>query len=260
MEFTSSSFFVTLPSNASKDLFPSNKVGEYRVKLARPIQLKHDYEIALSEIHYPRTWDTLPAQCNKLWYSNGSGLIEKCIDPGYYESIDKMIQQIHKAINPHPNHAGPNNPNAGTGIIISYNEITRHVKVYIRDGFALKLGDGIAQILGLPIMEEMNQTMVAPEAVDLNRGLTALYIYCDLCEPQIVGDTLAPLLRIVDIKGKDGETVLKNCNPPQYVPLRKKTLDVIEINICDDTGQISFTSGKLICKLHIRLRQPSLFL
>ena len=243
-----------------KDFFPWNQTGEYRFKLARSIQLKHDYEIALSEIHYPRTWNTLPSNCNKLWYSNGSELVERCIDPGYYDSIDTMLKQIHKAINPYPSHTGPNNPNAGNGIIIDYNEITRHVKVYIRSGFVLKLGEGRAQILGLPMMEEMNQTMVAPRAVDLNRGLTALYVYCNLCEPQIVGDYLAPLLRIIDIRGKDGQNVLKICNPPHYVPLRNKTLDVIEINICDDTGEIiSFTSGKLICKLHIRLRQPSLF-
>ena len=66
MEFTLSSFYITLSSNACKSEYPSNSAGKYKVRLARPIQLKHDYKVALSEIQYPRTWDTLNASCNKV--------------------------------------------------------------------------------------------------------------------------------------------------------------------------------------------------
>ena len=113
---------------------------------------------------------------------------------------------------------------------------------------------------GLPGLEVISQTMTALHTVEINRGLTALYVYCNLCEPQIVGDTLAPLLRIVDSKGKDGQNIVQFYGIPHFVSLRKKYIDVIEMNISDDTGNIiSFTSGKVICKLHIRLKQPSLF-
>ena len=132
--------------------------------------------------------------------------------------------------------------------------------MYIKVNYALRLQEGLAQILGLPGLEVISQTMTAPHSVDINRGLTALYVYYDLCEPQIVGDTLAPLLRIVDSKGKDGQKIVKFYGQPHFIPLRKKYIDVIEINISDGTGNIiSFTSGKVICKLHIRLKQTSLF-
>ena len=102
--------------------------------------------------------------------------------------------------------------------------------------------------------------MTESHSVDINRGLTALYVYCNLCKPQIVGDTLAPLLRIVDSKGKDGQNIVKFYGQPHFVPLRKKYIDVIQINISDDTGNIiSFTLGKVICKLQFRLKQPNLF-
>ena len=241
-----SSFYITLPSNACKSEYPSISAGEYKVRLARPIQLKHDYEVALSEIQYPRTWDTLNASCNKVWYNDGTGFREACIDQGYYPNIKAAINQIDEAIN----------KNGDDGIILQYNSITRRVKEYIKANCALRLQEGLAQILGLPDLEVISQTMTAPHSVDINRGLTALYVYCNLCEPQIVGDTLAPLLRIVDSKGKDGQNIVKFYGQPHFVPLRKKYIDVIEIKISDDTGNIiSFTSGKVICKLHIRLKR-----
>ena len=71
---------------------------------------------------------------------------------------------------------------------------------------------------------------------------------------------MAPLLRIVDSKEKDGKNIVKFYGQPHFIPLRKKYIDVIEININDDTGNIiSFTCRKVICKLHIRLKQPNLF-
>ena len=80
--------------------------------------------------------------------------------------------------------------------------------------------------------------MTAPHSVDINRGLIALYAYCDLSEPQIVGDTLAPLLKTVDSKGKDGQNIVKCYSLLHFIPLRKKYINVIEINISDDTGNI----------------------
>ena len=131
--------------------------------------------------------------------------------------------------------------------------------MYIKVNSALRLQEGLAQILELPGLEVISQTTTAPHSVDINRGLTALYVYCNLWESQIVGDILAPLLRIVDSKGKDGQNIVKFYGQPHFVPLRKKYINVIEINISDDTGNIIlFNSGKVTCKLHIRLKQPNL--
>ena len=58
--------------------------------------------------------------------------------------------------------------------------------------------------------------MTAPHSVDINRRLIGLYVYCDLCEPQIVGDTLSPLLRIVDSKGKDEQKIVNIVSPKTF--------------------------------------------
>ena len=49
----SSSFYVTLPSNGSKDVFPDNKANSYKNHFPRALQLDGDWEVALSEVTYP---------------------------------------------------------------------------------------------------------------------------------------------------------------------------------------------------------------
>ena len=89
---------------------------------------------------------------------------------------------------------------------------------------------------------------------DINGGIRALYIYCDVLENVTVGDTLAPLLRIVDATaGRRGENVHQSFDPPRYMPVRKKRFDTIEMLIKDEYGEdIAFEGGKSVVTLHFR--------
>ena len=78
------------------------------------------------------------------------------------------------------------------------------------------------------------------------------------CVP--VGDTVAPLLRIVQVNGVQGEMTHLQYDQPRYAPLQKKKFDTIEIDIRDDAGEkISFDSGKLIVTLHFRKEKRPTF-
>jgi hypothetical protein len=50
------SFYVTLPSNSSRDVYPDNTLTKFRTKLKNPIRLEGLYEVALVELMYPVTW------------------------------------------------------------------------------------------------------------------------------------------------------------------------------------------------------------
>ena len=244
MEVTSSSFYLTLPSNACKDRFPNNEAGCYKVKLAHPIKLKQDYEVALVEVQFTKSWFTLNQHCTEFWYDDGIGYVKYCLEQGFYDNvpaiIDCMTQQLKF-----------------NNISIEYSPITKLVKVYLRNGARIILQKGLRDILGLP--ERSEQTIEGTHVVDIRRGMTALYLYSDIGEPQFVGDALVPLLRIIDANGEHGEIITKMFSSPHYIPVRYKQIDTIEINICDDTGEIvSFSSGKVMCKLHLRLKQPML--
>ena len=47
-----------------------------------------------------------------------------------------------------------------------------------------------------------------------NFDLNLLYIYSDVAEPQIVGNTVVHLLRVITVKRKDGEMVHKMFDKP----------------------------------------------
>ena len=88
---------------------------------------------------------------------------------------------------------------------------------------------------------------------DLANGLQAIYVYCDLLENVPVGDTEAPLLRIVSTNGKSGESVHHTFVVPRYLPLRLVEFDTVEIDIRDVFGKpVPFESGKVYVILHFR--------
>ncbi len=52
-------FYLTLPSNSSMEYFPGNTLTNFKTKLAQPIELTGEWEVALSEFQYSRSWYNL---------------------------------------------------------------------------------------------------------------------------------------------------------------------------------------------------------
>ena len=76
----------------------------------------------------------------------------------------------------------------------------------------------------------------------------------------LVGDTKAPLLRIVDrpsdIKGIEHRIM----NPVQYVPVQKKCFDTVKVSIMLDSGTpVPFLAGKTVVVLEFRRAIHSYF-
>ena len=47
-----------------------------------------------------------------------------------------------------------------------------------------------------------------------------MYVYCDVCKENIVGDTNVPLLQIVSIQGDHGDYVCERYETPIYAPVQ----------------------------------------
>jgi len=87
----------------------------------------------------------------------------------------------------------------------------------------------------------------------VNGDISSVYIYCDILEHVTVGDTKAPLLRIVDKDRKKRGNVHQTFNPILYVPLQKKNFDTVEVNIMSDTGRpVPFRYRKSFVVLEFR--------
>ncbi len=94
-------FYLTLPSNASLDVFPNNKTTKYHVKLPQAVDLEGDWEVGVYSISYPHTWYTLQNlnQDTHFYFDDGSGYFDVAfIDYGYYESMQEFIKYVNKAL------------------------------------------------------------------------------------------------------------------------------------------------------------------
>ncbi|GBM86818.1 hypothetical protein AVEN_47494-1 [Araneus ventricosus] len=90
----------------------------------------------------------------------------------------------------------------------------------------------------------------SPLVADPCAHYRALFLYTDIVEPQIVGDVFAPLLRIVNVTGSDGEMVCVQYDRPHYIPLSRKIIDTIEIVV--RTHRTPFERGRSYVKLHLK--------
>ena len=86
-----------------------------------------------------------------------------------------------------------------------------------------------------------------------------IYVYCDVCSNTYVGDTMVPLLRTISFNSQSsnyGEAIWVLYNNPIYVPLNKRFIDNITVELYDDSGhEIPFVEDKTCVTIHFRRRQ-----
>ena len=96
--------------------------------------------------------------------------------------------------------------------------------------------------------------------VNMTEGFDTLYVYTDIVESRIVGDTLATLLRALPISGRHGDRVSDRFTNVQYVPLLCSNFHSIEVDIRDDMGRrVPFEYGRVTVTLNFRRRRTGLF-
>lgn len=89
----------------------------------------------------------------------------------------------------------------------------------------------------------------------MNQGLSLLYVYCNVLEEQIAGDTMVPLQKIVLVIGRHRENVTREYIYPQYVPVFMTHISELHISIRDDAGnKVPFGQGRVQATLHFRRR------
>ena len=242
-------FYLTLPSNASMDVFPNNKIGSYHVKFPQTFDLNGEWEVGLYSISYPNTWYTLQKyqHQNHIYYSTDGGKTfwtSARVDYGYYTSIPELIKSINAAMK---------NELKNNNVAFSYNLRTHKVKVTLAAKHQILLRSQMAKILGFGGDDiKIRKSQESPNVAEL-QIITSVYVYCDIVQPQIVGNTMVPLLRTIPVSGNSGDVITKTFTNIQYVPVQTKSLEDIEILLRTDTGDpVPFERGKVIATLYFR--------
>ena len=245
-------FYLHLPSNSSLDKFPNNTVSEYRVGLPETISLTGEWEVALTEIHYPHTWNNVHGNFWNRFYlrkrEQGRMWEILTVPSGHYSSIEDMLQTMNELVN--------NEELFKDDVKLSYNTLTRKVTVQLQNNTEIYFRD-VGYVLGFSPDITFSNTTTAEREADLEHGFHDLFIYCDILQSQYVGDALVPLLRIVPVEGKDGQRISKSFVRPQYVPVSRKQFETIEVNIKRGTGEpVPFEFGRVLITLHFRQSRP----
>lgn len=289
------SFYVTLPSNSSMDLYPENTMTDFTVLLKEPIRLEVQYEVALVELTYKHSWSLEVGQLFiqslngpnydvfKLVYHDGekiksfisrlNGEIWKYYIKKEYDrrfELGKSNQEIPQNIKIPKDPFNSNFRDEDVVDEIKSSDYFRSIPSFSSDPYRfimypreyrIRFDGDILRILNLePKWYERIGLKKYVESGIINDPsptiINSLFIYCDIIDYQYVGDAYAPLLRSVVVDNSYLKTAWVNYDNPHYLSVNKYYINSIKVEIRDDTGKrIRFENGRVIVKLHFRPKQ-----
>ena len=176
-----SQFYVTLPNTSSSQFFPDNKLSSFTTNLHTPLRLNGDWEVALVEINYPRTWYNVSGDTCKVYYTSthDQELKSVKIPPGYYETVEEILYELRKTLPPH----------ILKDVHMYVKSQSRKLVINCSNGSAIKFNETLARMLGFEEANLIRKDTYGTFPVDIHRGFYTLYVYTDIVSTQYVGDT-----------------------------------------------------------------------
>jgi len=241
----------------------------------------NEWEVGLAEIMFPRSWYTIPEEgvvievdygmCNperrtRMAEREARGedipvkeyntRVEIELRGGFYKTMEDLQQELKRSLKAAFDAVDKT-------IILPtfyYNPVSKRMHITVPVGIFIRFPSSLESILGLTPEQNYicNRTgeilsVIGNLPCNIQTGVHALYVYCDLLQYTHVGDIKAPLLRVVASGGETGDVITRYYERPRYVPLQKKSFDTVQLIIRDDLGEkILFASGKVLVTLHFR--------
>ena len=247
MNTTGTGFHITLPSDSSQDLFPENTPSEYTNKLSQWIQLKGEWEVGLHSIAYTK-WNIIQRLDEPIMYKE-NGVVEQGEKmKRYCTSIDEYVKNINKSLK-------TDLPNDEIVFALENGKVT----IRLSSAYTVVLRKEQAIVLGFMKFDDSDEvkeiisTETGAYEANLHRR-TNIHVYCDIIQPQIVGDKTVPLLGIVPTEKTSGtcETIYEVENI-HYIPIQTKSFQEIKVLLRSSTNEsIPFEYGRATITLHLR--------
>ena len=263
------------------DVYPNNTAAKFTTALPQALDLEGNWEVALSEINVPARWYNIREEVHWLklnqHYINIPGgffltvpdVMRKMVDEikkvEEYKDVDmKVFQSARRQITWAQSARG-------FQFIFVYVYENNRVIINVPLNVTMEFSPDLANVLGMPHTVYHKPENVSQQArgfqvsSELQPGLVdntmMAYVYCDIVESTIVGDSKVPLLRTVNLDSKADNIINHIYTSPVYRPIQKKHFDTIETYIYTDTGRpIPFETGKSVVTLHFRRTSNPYFL
>jgi hypothetical protein len=254
------SIYLHLPANASGNEFPENTNSSFKIRLANRLRLDgSQWEVALLDIMYTNKWHNATEgviTVLKFMKDSDGKRVEGAeartsvkLRKGRYRNLNDLLKEMDVALK-----------SFESKFVFYYDEVRDLMYLIVNDvDYAIYLSQDLADIFGFKANHEYftvdpPTSFKSPLSPDLNQGFTSLYVYCSLCEPRLVGDSLVRLLRVIPVRNvKKEKDVSEEVCIPHYVKLANTDTDVVEVNISRDDGRsVAFKGGKVWMNLHLR--------
>lgn len=120
-------FYIWLPSNSSMSIFPENTLAEYRVRLPQSLKLVDEWEVAITEVQYPHSWNNVhdKEKWNRFYVKKGLVVEGYTLPSGHYSSVENIVKKLN-AVLQDSTHKGQ--------VWFAYDKLTRKVTIHIQDG------------------------------------------------------------------------------------------------------------------------------
>ena len=255
---------IHLPSNGSLKYFPNNTASNFKVKVPHLFESKDSrvgLDCALSQITFSNSYNNVRDGLNGVLIYNvnddGSETVQQYrVPPGYYSDIDKLIHAIKEAVPPLADDLTRDKFKFGIG----YDEMKQKTWVRVSLTFFVEFQLDIAKLLGFDAsvkikrLTKEKRRQFSTYNAQVHGGSSIIFVYCDIIQNQLIAETSAPLLRILNWNHAAKEQNISQTFPELfYVPLNTLNFDTIHIYLLDTMGHpISFQDGHTYAVLEFR--------
>lgn len=271
-------FYVTLSSNVRNYDF-DNSICNFVTQLPAPLLLDSQWRVAVTEIHYTNSWCNLRSDNSikiiaAFTGDNSLYNVPAVLPAGRYDDIEMLIDEITAKLQASKSNNVQRIPK------LEVNHFNRRVRLTqgvssLGMPLTLEFDQELSEILGVSTGYRSNlahqivtlshevidvnpsvseeEVFEANRAYDLSGGIHSLFVYSDIVDFSVVGDTKAQLLRMVHVPASShfGSSVVDRYENPYYMPLSTKEISSIEVHIKDDTDTpIAFEFGRVKLVLH----------
>ena len=179
-------FYITLPSESSKELFPENNPSEYTVRLPQWVHLNGHWEIGLHSIAYT-SWNIIQYLDEPISFMEGGkegkgGKMRK-----HYSSVKEYVDSINASLK--ESHIDKSPADKSNEIEFSY-ELNGKVTVRLSPGYTVRLRKEQAIVLGFMTFEDIDGLDIDRDDYPGGYALYAFDLTPDMCKSSLYFNTV----------------------------------------------------------------------
>ena len=175
----------------------------------------------------------------------------------HYSSVKEYVSSINRSLK--ESHVDKSLEDKSNEIEF-FLELNGKVTARLSPGYTVRLRREQAIVLGFMTFEDSSETYDIENAQETGTYKANLYretnihVYCDIVQPQIVGDKMTPLVAVVPCQETyDTYETLYAVENIHYIPVQTKSFQNIKVHLRSSTDEpIPFEHGRAVITLHLK--------